>query len=503
MRTITADQFKQTYGEADLSKFQPVSTPQNDQGLVDQEIQSVKNRAGEISSAMNDTEGNPITRGLKATASGFNIITDTAGNIISKIPIVNKIAEGIGTGVKKAFDTTTNAIADTKLFQEAAKYPEHTKTLEDFLSAGGSLGDIANNILLLEGARKGTRATYDGSKEILDSARTKISDIFKGPDSGGGGIVGAVKNTTENFGDKVARFIAPEADEQTKAILRESKPADIQKYVNLQETAVKDPRAMTPYEFVGDRMAEATKQLESQRKSLGAQKAIIINKAKYGLEDFTKPTHETILKLMKMDDPTAQSFMSKLKGVSNKLEADRAIDEMQDVIYRGNKDMTIPLGSTADKQLRGIVGEYNGKLKASLPQAYQTLNTKISNITKVTGALNRALGEVVDGVSTRGGSLVKQFFSPAGRKAKELFDYVKSNTGVDLAKEATLARYIMQLYGDSRANTLLGGNIPTSVSGVIDRAVDFTVDKTGLGKGIQKAARKGAIENAMDMTAKP
>ena len=493
MKTISAEQFKKKYGETDLSKFEPIKTTPQDNGFVQNEINSVKNRLDEAGNALNDTQGNPVVRGLKTTGAISNIVTDTAGNIIKEIPIVNKIAEGAGNLIKKGFDFTTGKIADTKLFKEASQYPEHTKVLEDFLSAGGSLGDIANNILMLEGARAGTRATYDGAKEVLDSARTKVKDVFTNAETG-------VNNAKNAFGDRVSRILAPEADEATKTILRESKPTDVQKYVNLQEASIKDPRAITPYEFVGDRMANATKQLESQRKALGAQKATIINKARYGLDDFTKPTNETILKLMKINDPTAQGFIAKLKNVNNKLQADKVIDDMQDVLYKGNKDMTIPAGSAVDKQLKGIIGEYNGKLKASLPTSYQTLNTKISNITKVTGALNKALGEVVDGVSTRGGSLVKQFFSPNGRKAKELFDYVKTNTGVDLAKEATLARYIMQLYGDSRANTLLGGNIPTSVNGIINKVIDFGVEKAGVGKKLQDMQRAGAIEKAKDLT---
>lgn len=493
MQTISADQFKKKYGEADLSKFESPTPAPADNGFIQNEVDSIKNRVGEMSAAQNDTAGNPIVRGLKTTASGFNIITDTLGNVIKAIPIVSDIADAAGKIVKKGFDATTGAIADTNLFKQAAQYPEHTKVLEDFLSAGGSLGDIATNILTAEGLKKGGESTVNTTKEAIYSARTKIRDVFSGANS-------TVSKAGQSFGDSISKILAPEADEQTKTILRESKPADVQKYVNIQEGTLKDPRAITPYEYVGDRMAEATKQLESQRKALGVQKATIINKAKYGLEDFTKPTNETILKLMKIDDPTATSFIGKLKNVTNKLQADKAIDEMQDVLYKGNKDMTIPVGSAADKQLKGIIGEYNGKLKASMPQAYQQLNAKISNITKVTGSMNKALGEVVDGVSTRGGSLVKQFFSPNGRKAKELFDYVKANTGVDLAKEATLARYIMQLYGDSRANTLLGGNIPTSVNGVINKVIDFGVEKAGVGKKLQQMQREGAIEKAKSLT---
>ena len=53
---------------------------------------------------------------------------------------------------------------------------------------------------------------------------------------------------------------------------------------------------------------------------------------------------------------------------------------------------------------------------------------------------------------------------------------------------------------DSRANTLLGGNIPTSVNGIINKVIDFGVEKAGVGKKLQDMQRAGAIEKAKDLT---
>jgi hypothetical protein len=169
------------------------------------------------------------------------------------------------------------------------------------------------------------------------------------------------------------------------------------------------------------------------------------------------------------------------------------------MLYKGNKDLTIPKGSSEDKALRGLLGKYNSALKASLPKSYSVLNTKISNRIKVVDSLNRALGEVVDGVSTKGAGLIKQFFSPSGRKVKEIFEYVKKETGVDLAQDATLARFTMELFDDVRAKSLLEG-VPRSTSSVIDSVVDFAVEKTGLGKGVQNAVRRGELNKARRLT---
>lgn len=310
-----------------------------------------------------------------------------------------------------------------------------------------------------------------------------------------------VTGTGSNAKQKLIEFIAPDVDEQTKTILKRAKPEEIDSLVEIQKKAIADPEAVTPYEVIGDKMSEATRQLQSKLKQIGAKKSELVAPAGNGLDAFnTKPFIEKLNSLKNNvasgDKALVSSILEKANAVKTKFGADKFIDEVQDVLFKGSRDNTIPKGSSVEKQLKGIIGELNSDLKKVLPPKYAQLNAEYSNIKKVVDALNSALGEVVEGVSTRGGSLVKQFFSPNGRKAKELFAYINKKTGIDLAKDATLSRYVMELYNDPRANTLLGGNIPTNVQGVIGKTADFLVEKTGIGKGLQNAAREGAISKA-------
>ncbi len=140
----------------------------------------------------------------------------------------------------------------------------------------------------------------------------------------------------------------------------------------------------------------------------------------------------------------------------------------------------------------------NTKLKSTLPKEYSNLNTKFSNLTNVANSLNKALGETVEGVSTRGAGLVKQFFSPSGRKAKEIFDYIQKETGIDLAKDATLARFTMELFDDARAAHLLEG-IPTSAKGIVQKILDATIEKTGVGRKLKNSLTESTINKAKDI----
>ena len=106
---------------------------------------------------------------------------------------------------------------------------------------------------------------------------------------------------------------------------------------------------------------------------------------------------------------------------------------------------------------------------------------------------------MLDETSIRGASTIKQFFSPSGTKAKELFEFIKKETNgeIDLAKDAVLSKFTMELFGDTKANMLLQGipNIPTTVGGIVSK----TLEKVG-GKRIEDALRKSTVQKAIKQT---
>lgn len=468
-------------------------------------IKSATERAGQSITGEGEFAGQtPIRRGTQAVAEITGIAPQVAVDVAPKPirSVIEKVTGVIGQG----FKSLTDKIADTEVFKGASGnlvvnkdgtyefVPTETKAVEEALGTTQAGGQIAGDILIAEGGARGARATTKQAgnvSEVVAQRASRLADDI------------AQEGTT--YKQKLMEFVAPDADDVTKTILKESKPSDIDRYVKLQERVAVDPRAITPYEYVGDQMSQATKLLQQELNRVGKLKSDIIKPLNKGLDPFSPKTVLDDLTSLKnrttgADTSVIDRIINQAKSIKTKQGADKFIDDIQDLVYTSNRSMTIPAGSALDKQLRSIIGKFNNELKNSLPKQYSALNARYSNLNKVTQALNTALGEVIEGVSTRGGSLVKQFFSPNGRKAKELFDYIKKNTGIDLAKEATIARYIMELYGDPRARTLLGGEIPTSVSGVLNKAIDFAVEKTGLGKSVQEAQRKGAIEKAKRMT---
>ena len=350
----------------------------------------------------------------------------------------------------------------------------------DVMGIGETVG-LAKNV-----ARKGFQIAETGTSKLVGAADNLAGSGMK--------LVGDSKT-------KLMEFIAPEIDKKVAVVLEKTPTAKFDEMENIAKLASENFDNPSAFEVVSNKIADSAEQIYGQVKSLSQQKKGIISKAKNGLTDFTKETGETILDINRSlkDSTTGKLFIQKLKGVKTKIDADNVIDEMQDILYRGNKDMTIPVGSQEDRILKGIIGKYNEKLKYGLPSSYANINDKISERLSSLDDLNKALGETIEGVPVRGASLVKQYFSPSGTKARQLFDFIKKTTGYNPAEDAVLAKYMSEVYGDTRTKSLLQG-IPTSTTGAVEKIIDFAVEKTGLGGALQESFKQGGITKARKLT---
>lgn len=427
----------------------------------------------------------------------------------------NLVKQGLSTGMKGLYDLTnrydeikkTNPTLAFGINAALGFTPDAALSVKDLMTGYEKLKttnpklaqDIDSTLGFVQlgldvvGIGETTSLVKSGIKKGVQLAETGVKDIAQ---AGSDITTGA-----SQLKDEAIQILAPKVDEQVKTVLQNTPTEKFDKVVQIAKESAANAEAPSTFEVVSQSMTDATKQLQSQTKSLTKQKATIIGKAKTGLADFTKETGKTILDINRKlkDSKIGQQFIEKLKGVKNKIDADKAIDEMQDILYKGNKDMTIPTGSKEDKILRGVLGEYNTTLKSTLPNSYGKINSEISNRLKAINILNRSLGETVNGVSTRGAGLVKRFFSPSGTQAKELFKYIKSTTGINLAEDATLAKYVADAFGDTKVKSLLEG-LPTSKSGIIDKTIDFALEKTGVKDVISSAKTEGMIKKARSLT---
>ncbi len=350
------------------------------------------------------------------------------------------------------------------------------------------------------------KETQDVLGAIMNTANIPLAGGVKSVAQSGIKNVADIKNLVPTkLGQKAVDLISQDPGKKVETILKRTNPDELNNYLSIAEKSSLSGEAKSVFETVGDKLADTTKLLDVKLKEIGRAKSDIVTPLREGLGAFKKETSPLIEKLTSLKNnlseidkgqrSTIQAVINDAKTVATKRDADMFIDKVQNALYTGNKDMTIPKGSALDKQLRGLLGEYNNSLKASLPTEYSALNKRYSELIDTLDTINTSLGEVVEGVPVRGASLIKQYFSPAGSKAKEIFEFIKKETNgeVDLAKDATLAKFAGQLYDDPNVGSLLGGikDVPTSLTGAISRVAE----KIG-GEKVESLMRQSTIRKA-------
>lgn len=165
---ITQQQFDTL--KARLGKTQGAGTPaQQPQsqggGFMSDVSNSIQTRGANVANEIQNTQQNPILSGIKATGQAFSALGDVVG--AGAKAVAPNLTKAVGDVVQKGFNVPVEALANTKLFQEASQNPEATKKLEDYLQAGGSLGDIANNILLAQGVASTAQGAVDITKATV------------------------------------------------------------------------------------------------------------------------------------------------------------------------------------------------------------------------------------------------------------------------------------------------------------------------------------------------
>lgn len=439
--------------------------------------------------------------------------------------LLSPITAAISTGIqgwqeldKATGGTVTNQIKDiaqknpeiiSGISNYIAQNPEKVKDVQDLLNfIGGGVVSTESKAL-----KTGLQDITTGIKDTLTRTPKTIDGIPISKVSTKTAIKGSaydlINSSSGDLTQKAVDFISNDPGAKVETILKRSTPQELDNYLAIAQQHASSQESKHVFEVVGDKLSDTTKFLDTKLKEIGKAKSDIVTPLREGLGAFKKETTPLIEKLTSLKNnfsevdkgqkATVQAIINDAKTVATKRDADMFIDKVQNALYTGNMDMTIPSGSSLDKQLRGILGDYNTSLKKSLPIEYTQLNEQYAKLVEALSTINKSLGDTFEGVPLRGSGLIKQFFSPAGSKAKEIFEFIKKETNgeVDLAKDATLAKFAGQLYDDPNVNSLLGGikDIPTTATAVVGKVIE----KVG-GKQITDALRSSTVRKAKSST---
>ncbi len=286
------------------------------------------------------------------------------------------------------------------------------------------------------------------------------------------------KNLIDNL-----RFNLSEIDPQVDTILKRSTYNDVNRYFQQANNTKRDPGKDMPFSIANDHAQSAYNAIDEARSSaVRGKKAILDNAATKrvsgnvindvmarGIQLLGERFGATInaqgavtqakgrtLKLDASDTKLVSDFFSRLNalGVSpTVMQVDDFVDWAQGQLYKQSQTLSKfeVASEPVVRELQNITGDLNARLKDAVGGGYGEVNARISHLIKLQDELSSALG--ADG--RKGTSLMKRLFSPLGDETRRIFEEIRKETGIDLVKEATLAKFAMESVGDSRQTSLL------------------------------------------------
>lgn len=436
-----------------------------------------------------------LERSVRGTAELFNVAPKAAFEMLPEKArtSLSKVGETVGKG----FKFVTDNIANTKLFKEIGDLeaqgflnretaPELYKTI-DALQTSGALGQISGDILLADQTAKLTQSITNLTKK----SATKTFEI-------GSDVVDKIKRIFSSSKAKIGDEILP-IPETVKTTLKRTNSETLAKYINQAKNASIDQKSMTPLELAGDKAMEALNKIQSKLDQYGKFKGNSIgNFGDKNVGTIATKFRQQIENNLKGKSIIGEGDSSLVKNIleaSKKLgnnptakQVDSFIDDAQNLLYTSTQNLAIPVSEPTTALLKKYLGELNNSLKSKLPTSYGVYNTKFSNIIELRDSLNKALGFDAN----KGGSLLKKVFSSTDSGTKKLFEQIAKETGIELTDEAVLAKFAMELFGDSRQASILQQlSIPTQ-RGLIEKIISSTGKFAGLEDWIKKTIIKKA-----------
>lgn len=455
-------------------------------GRIRETVAGAQQQARDIYGRVERGETTPLAGTFQTIGGGLGAgarAIGEAGLGLAKIVTPQAVEES----VKQKVQDVGRYIAETPAVQTAIQQydkltPEQQRNLNALLGVGEAALTVAGLGAGVKAAREGTQVAREAlstaaqsalkrSDEILQTARTSVPKAV-------GVTTAQVKDLARDF-----RFAMSDIDPQAETVLKRSNFDEVNRYFQQAANAKADPAKVTPLELAGSKAENAYDLISKARKSAIEGKKRILGQAATRTMPETElaavkqegtrrleeafgvrvtPDGEIVeapgraMKLDNKDIGLITQYFDRLNSLGTNptvQQVDDFIDFAQGQLYKQSKTLS-KLEVASDpviSQLRGITGDLNTRLKQTIGGGYAEVNNRISRLIELQDELSSALGADV----RKGGGLMKKLFSPAGGDTRRIFDEILQETGVDLVKEATLAKFAMEGVGDVRQASLL------------------------------------------------
>jgi hypothetical protein len=484
----------------------PTSPPQQKEGLsfAEDAAVDVYNAGQGVGKAMGDAGKSIFSRftdkttGLAqdvvgAGADVFRGVGRSIGNVIGGAAAV-ATPQSVETKAQETLADVGQAVGETELAQNLVREyqnlsPETKAQVDNILGYLEGLTEVATagaGARVGKGVVKGaTKAGMEAGEQAVDMAKRAApavaETVVEGTKTVGRGIASLPQKAVEAIPRKWRADIS-NIDPQVRTVLESGDvtPNDINKFFQQAKNAQKDASKPTPFEIVGEQAEKAFTNIQTRltKASEGKERILanMANETMDGLSDIRTTLGDEISTRFGMqftDDGLAQvaGRQAKLDAPSQKLiteyndrllqlgdtpsvrEVDDFVDWAQSQLYKQTKEVSRL--SAADDKVIGLLkqktGEINSTLKQRVGGGYAEANARVQDLLDMQDELSRGLGAD----ARKGAGFVKRYFSPASTVTRETFERIKRETGIDLGKDAVLAKFAMENVGDVRQRTLL------------------------------------------------
>lgn len=458
-------------------------------------------QADEVRERVISGETTPVAGTLQTIGAGLRAGAGVVGEAVlglGKAFFTPEREERIATNLQEDITTVVETPIAKSLITSYSELPEETRRNIEGLT--GSVEGLTTmfgfaplvNRLRGELSTITTRALQT-SDDIADKARR-----VNIPDSPGvdlnkvkGDIQRKVKDVRLQFSD---------IDPQVETVLKRSTFDDVNKHFIDARNAVTNPEKFSPFEIVGNKAESAYDTINAmRRKAVEGKKGILANvadkrvpgnvinntmadgiksiKERFGIKIDADGTVSALPGRGAVLDATDTKLLSDYFRRLNSLgvsptvqQVDDFIDWAQGQLYKQSKSLSTLESASKPvvNQLKSITGNLNSQLKDVVGGGYAEVNARIAHLINLQDEISRALGAD----ARKGGGFIKRLFSPTGGNVRTIFEQIRNETGIDLFKEATLAKFAMESVGDVRANSLL-----KSLDVAVQEAAEFDITK--------------------------
>lgn len=438
-------------------------------------------KAQDVRERVEEGETTPVAGTLQTIGAGLGAGAGVVGN---SVIMAGKtfLPEQAEQAISKVVGSGAEAIVQSRPAQEVMSMyenlsEEQQRNVVAVLETGEGLGTafgFGPVVNRLKGSiSKQAQNALKASDDALSNVRKQVSTPdLKVPNAKG------VKKVLMDV-----RFKLSDLDPQVETVLKRSDFNEVNKYFQQARLAKTDPGKDTPLSLAAGKAETAYNAIdEARRNAVIGKNAVLENvsdqrmpgnvlndvmaggiqrfKSRFGAEvrpdGAVSQVAGRTLKLDSADQKLVSEYFNRLNslGVSPTVrQVDDFVDWAQGQLYKQSKTVSKfeVAAEPVVKQLQSITGDINTRLKERVGGGYGEVNARVGRLIELQDELSRALGAD----NRKGAGVMKRLFSPTGDETRRIFDEIKEETGIDLVKEATLAKFSMESVGDTRQASLL------------------------------------------------